>query len=592
MTDASKRDGSIMPGRGHAGLPTSPDGSGPGAGKALGRIVSGSLSKGLSARLDADTSVEDMAVGRYVVIAGEKRRFFGMITDVQLEAANAQLASAPPDVDDPFIAEVLAGTSTFGALELMPMLTLDEETGAPEPVKTVPTHYSRVREASEDDVSSVFGKEDSTHFYLGQPIDMDTKVCVDLKRLVERSSGVFGKSGTGKTFLTRLILIGIVLKNVAVNLVFDMHNEYGYKGTFEGPGDSVKGLQQLFPGRVAIFTLDPESSLRRGISADQVVEIGYDQIEPEDFELLQEVLGMTQAQMESVHRLARIFGEDKWLGRFVDLAPEEREALATQHGLNPSTLNVLHRHLEHRLLRLPFIKRKVMDNSVERILEHLKAGMNVVLEFGRHNSLEAYVLVANVLTRRIHDRYVDETERALGSDSAKPRPLVITIEEAHKFLNPKVSEFTIFGTIAREMRKNNVTLLIVDQRPSNISDEVLSQVGTRITCLLDDEKDTAAVLSGISGAQSLRGVLARLDSKQQAIILGHAVPMPVVIKTRDYGTAESYAELSAEIYGSPDLTIVRPPSNGESGNGESGDEPTPPKPRRPVTRLEDLFRDD
>jgi DNA helicase HerA-like ATPase len=29
-------------------------------------------------------------------------------------------------------------------------------------------------------------------------------------------------------------------------------------------------------------------------------------------------------------------------------------------------------------------------------------------------------------------------------------------------------------------------------------------------------------------------VLARLDTKQQAIIMGHAVPMPVVVKTRSY----------------------------------------------------------
>jgi uncharacterized protein len=29
-------------------------------------------------------------------------------------------------------------------------------------------------------------------------------------------------------------------------------------------------------------------------------------------------------------------------------------------------------------------------------------------------------------------------------------------------------------------------------------------------------------------------VLARLDTKQQAIIMGHAVPMPVVLKTRAY----------------------------------------------------------
>lgn len=29
-------------------------------------------------------------------------------------------------------------------------------------------------------------------------------------------------------------------------------------------------------------------------------------------------------------------------------------------------------------------------------------------------------------------------------------------------------------------------------------------------------------------------MLAKLDSKQQALILGHAVPMPVVVQTRPY----------------------------------------------------------
>jgi DNA helicase HerA-like ATPase len=84
------------------------------------------------------------------------------------------------------------------------------------------------------------------------------------------------------------------------------------------------------------------------------------------------------------------------------------------------------------------------------------------------------------------------------------------------------------------MRKYFVTLLVVDQRPSGIDNEVMSQVGTRITCLLNDEKDIDAIFTGVSGGQNLRSVLAKLDSKQQALILGHAVPMPVVIRTRAY----------------------------------------------------------
>ena len=62
----------------------------------------------------------------------------------------------------------------------------------------------------------------------------------------------------------------------------------------------------------------------------------------------------------------------------------------------------------------------------------------------------------------------------------------------------------------------------------------MSQIGTRITALLNDEKDIEAIFTGVSGGQALRSVLAKLDSKQQALILGHAVPMPVVVRTRPY----------------------------------------------------------
>lgn len=523
------------------------DGRGPRAGRRLGLVVAGSLSEGLQARLDGGVSVEDMAVGRYVVIEGQRRRFFAMVTDVQLGHSHPQLATTPPDVSDPFVAEVLAGTSIFGTLKVMPMLTLEQGPEAllaePEPVKTVPTHFSLVADATEEDVAAVFGTEDAHHYYIGTPLDMETRVCLDLRKLAARSSGVFGKTGTGKTFLTRLLLLGLAQRGAAVNLVFDMHNEYGWEGWAQGGMRKVKGLQPLLGrSRVAIFTLDEQSSSRRGVSADYVVQIGYGQVEPGDIELLREALDMSQAQVETVYRLGNIYGDERWLKVFLEMTAEGRETLAQERGLNPSTLNVLHRKMDTRLARLPFLKPQAAENSVPRILEYLRRGISVVLEFGGVGHLDAYILVANILTRRIHQRYVEDMERALGERALEPKPLVITIEEAHKFLSPEVADKTIFGTIAREMRKYNVTLLVVDQRPSQIADEVMSQIGTRITCLLDDEQDIAAVLSGVSGASKLREVLARLDSTQQALILGHAVPMPLVIRTREYGSPQSYQE--------------------------------------------------
>jgi len=514
-------------------------------GQRLGIVVGGSLTRGMEVKLDSATPIEEMAVGRYVVIEGQKSRFFGMITDVSLGAIDQQITVTPPDVADPFVADVIAGTSTYGKLMVTPMLTISGDATSllegPQPVKTVPAHFSAVREASEQDVELVFGREDEKHFYVGTPLDMETKVCLNIEEFVKRSNGVFGKSGTGKTFLTRLLLIGMVQKKSAANLIFDMHNEYGWEGTSE-QGRKVKGLKQLFPSQVAVFALDEESARRRKVSTDYIVEIGYDEIEPEDIVLLQDALNLTQPAVEAVYQLAREFGEGRWLEGFYELSGgEETKELLDRLNIHESSYRNLRRGLE-RLRRLKFLAPHARDNSVQRILEYLDRGINVVLEFGRYTDVTVYVLVANILTRRIYDKYRERTETAMGEDAAKPHPLVITIEEAHKFLNPSVAEQTIFGEIAREMRKYNVTLLVIDQRPSGIDDEVMSQLGTKATYLLDNEKDIDSVLMGVSGKGELKTVLAKLEAKQQALIFGHALPMPVVVKTREYGSAESYRD--------------------------------------------------
>jgi len=108
----------------------------------LGIVISGSVDKGTEVRLDSAASVEDMVVGRYVTIEGRQRRFFGMITDISLGVTDSELTVAPPREVDSFLSEVLSGTATYGDLHVLPMLTMGIE--GPEPVKTVPSHFSAV----------------------------------------------------------------------------------------------------------------------------------------------------------------------------------------------------------------------------------------------------------------------------------------------------------------------------------------------------------------------------------------------------------------------------------------------------------------
>ncbi|MEI8306117.1 MAG: DUF87 domain-containing protein [Chloroflexales bacterium] len=500
----------------------------------LGVITSGSLSEGLTARLDARESVEDMRVGKFVVVQGEKHEFFSMITDVVLEATNQKVLIDPPS-GDAFIHAVLAGTSTYGTIQLKPQLMLPTDHSEQMlPVKTIPRHFSPVVEAQEDDFGRVFGAADATHFEVGQPLDMDVPVCINLERLVERSNGIFGKSGTGKSFLTRLLLCGTIHSGVCANLIFDMHNEYGWESRSEG-GTFVKGLRQLFGSDVLVYTLDPDSSRRGHYDGDVV--IGLDQIEVEDVVPLRQELNLSDTATESSYLLHDRF-KNHWMRELLDMDTTAIQEFAESTGAHAGAIGALKRKLS-QITRLNFIQDQADFSTVDRMIEALAAKRHVVLEFGQHSNSLAYMLVANIITRRIYRRWVNQTEKFIHSknNADKPHPLMITIEEAHKFLDPATAKQTIFGTIARELRKYSVTLLVVDQRPSSIDNEVMSQLGTRITALLNDEKDIDAVFTGVSGGSGLKAVLATLDSKQQALVLGHAVPMPVVIRTRPYDEA-------------------------------------------------------
>ena len=263
-------------------------------------------------------------------------------------------------------------------------------------------------------------------------------------------------------------------------------------------GYEVKGLKQLFPSKVAVFALDEESSRRRKVSTDFVVRIGYDEIEPEDIELLRQTLNLTEASTQAVYQLAREFGDKRWLEAVLNLNEDDSKQLISKLNIHDSTYRNLRRGLDN-LQRFPFLVSHAPDNSVRRILEYLDRGMNAVLEFGRFDDFAAYILVANLLSRRIYGQYREEAEKAMGGDMAPSRPQVITIEEAHRFLNPEISARTVFGRIARELRKYNVTLLVIDQRPSGIDDEVMLQLGTKVTCLLDDDRNVDSVLTGVVG---------------------------------------------------------------------------------------------
>jgi hypothetical protein len=315
-----------------------------------------------------------------------------------------------------------------------------------------------------------------------------------------------------------------------------MHNEYGLQARQEGEGSSfVKGLKTLFPNKVALFSLDPISTQQRGSAADVSVKISYAEIEIEDVLSLQHELNLHTTAIEAAYLIANKH-KNRWLIELLEQGHDAKE-FAQQVGAHPESIAALYRKLK-RIERLPFITKQIQPSTIiDSITAYIDKNIHIVFEFGNYTSSFCYLLVANIITRRLHKAYIKKTELFLRSKRKEDEPtrLLIVIEEAHKFLHPEAAKQTIFGTIAREMRKYYVSLCIIDQRPGDIDSEIISQIGTKIIAQLGNDKDVQAVFAGMPNAGALRSVLSTLDSKKQVLLIGHALPMPMVIESRTYG---------------------------------------------------------
>lgn len=540
---------------------------------AIGYVVGGSLKDGLVVRITVPA--DQVQEGGFVTIQSGQWQFYGLVTDIQLGATDPRFADEQSDTRFPTqLARLLHGQTLFTNLQVLPALMLDRgpDTDTPEgieayqrwqveidsglrpqprplPVKTVPPHHAPVTLAGPGDIAEIFGKsEEGGNFVIGYTREQEHPVCIDLDKFVQRSSGVFGATGTGKSFLTRLVLAGLIQYSRSSVLVFDMHNEYGLDDIASDTGETVVGLRSKFPARVRVVGLGQGAQIR-GQTPDFNLEIAMSDIQPEDIELLTRELNLKETTPTTLDALVARFGRENWFSEFKKMrngavmedpdtgkkfpAPDSVAAWANSHGVNVMAAEGLHSKLG-RVFRMPYVVEKPASDGITEIVKALESGRHVVLSFGRHESDLDYLLVSNLLTRKIREVWEASTNNFRSKGEQEPRPLVIVVEEAHKLLNREMAAQTTFSTIAREMRKYYVTLLIVDQRPSQIYDEVMSQLGTRISGWLGDDDDIRAVLSGLAGREALRGMLARLQPKEEVLLLGWGVPMPLPVRSRRY----------------------------------------------------------
>ena len=145
---------------------------------------------------------------------------------------------------------------------------------------------------------------------------------------------------------------------------------------------------------------------------------------------------------------------------------------------------------------------------------------------------EVLDITVGIITRFIYDSmFWGRNENYTG----KKRPILLVFEEAHTYLNKNADNSysrLAVEKIFKEGRKFGVGSLIISQRPSEISETILAQIGTFIALRLTNSGDQSIIKS--SAPDNLNSLIDLLPSLRigEAIIVGEAINIPSRVRIK------------------------------------------------------------
>ncbi len=112
-------------------------------------------------------------------------------------------------------------------------------------------------------------------------------------------------------------------------------------------------------------------------------------------------------------------------------------------------------------------------------------------------------------------------------------PLVVFLDEAHQFLGRSVGDehstvkLDSFGLIAKEGRKYGLTCVLATQRPRDIPQDVMSQLGTLFVHRLTNDQDRETVERACGDLDRGAAQFVPMLAPGEAVVIGPDIPAPV-----------------------------------------------------------------
>lgn len=168
-----------------------------------------------------------------------------------------------------------------------------------------------------------------------------------------------------------------------------------------------------------------------------------------------------------------------------------------------------------------------LTGGIDEYIEGKENLMRICLS-GVAHEYKAREIVTNVIGRYLLDK--------ARSGAFKSKPLIVILDEAHNFLGRHIggedysSKLDAFELIAKEGRKYGLSICLATQRPRDITEGVLSQIGTLLVHRLTNDRDREVVERACSEIdRSVSSFLPNL-APGELVIIGVDFPIPLTIK--------------------------------------------------------------
>lgn len=451
---------------------------------------------------------------------------------VRIEAAHSSVYGIVtrlwyPDPDKP-----AAASSPRADIELIGEMARTEGHGRRAFRRGVSGHPAlgdSVLPASPADIADIYARPEvpnlrvgTVHHGAGQPAYVLTN------SLLGKHFAVLGTTGSGKTCGTAVLLRALLDASAHGHVVLlDPHNEYA--GAFADRAEVVRADSLPLPYWLMNFEESVAAFVSRSGSGREA-----------EIAVLKQALLTARQEFAAHHDVPGRVTVDTpvpyYLKDLRQMIDSRMGKLDKPEGAGPyqALLTRMDALLSDNRLSFMFPSRVVSDSLVQ-ILGHLirvpVAGKPITIIDLSGVPSDVVDVAVSMLCRTIFDFGVWSVEE-------HKVPVLLVCEEAHRYV-PR-DESASFGPtrdaisrIAKQGRKYGVGLCLVSQRPSELSETVLSQCNTMFAMRMSNHADQEFVARALP--DDMAGLVSALPAlhTQEAVAVGDGVPVPVRLRFHD-----------------------------------------------------------